>query len=153
MSDFLEAAFWFVLVLGVLVTFHEFGHFWVARRFGIRVLRFSVGFGRPLWSRVARDGTRWQVAAVPLGGYVQFLDEREQEVAPAERESAFNRKPAWQRMLVVLAGPMANLLLCLLLFWIALQIGILVADRDGEGDDVPVDARAACGARAPELEQ
>ena len=124
MSDFLEAAFWFVLVLGVLVTFHEFGHFWVARRFGIRVLRFSVGFGRPLWSRVARDGTRWQVAAVPLGGYVQFLDEREQEVVPAERESAFNRKPAWQRMLVVLAGPMANLLLCLLLFWIALQVGV-----------------------------
>ena len=124
MSDFLEAAFWFVLVLGVLVTFHEFGHFWVARRFGIRVLRFSVGFGKPLWSRVARDGTRWQVAAVPLGGYVQFLDEREQEVAPAERESAFNRKPAWQRMLVVLAGPMANLLLCLLLFWIALQVGV-----------------------------
>jgi regulator of sigma E protease len=124
MGGFLEAAFWFVLVLGVLVTFHEFGHFWVARRFGIRVLRFSVGFGRPLWSRIARDGTRWQVAMVPLGGYVQFLDEREQEVAPAERETAFNRKPAWQRMLVVLAGPMANLLLCLLLFWVALQIGI-----------------------------
>jgi len=124
MTSFLAAAFWFVLVLGVLVTFHEFGHFWVARRFGIRVLRFSVGFGKPLWSRVAKDGTRWQVAAVPLGGYVQFLDEREQEVAPAERESAFNRKPAWQRMLVVLAGPMANLLLCLILFWVALQIGI-----------------------------
>ena len=124
MSNFFAASFWFVLVLGVLVTFHEFGHFWVARRFGIRVLRFSVGFGKPLWSRVAKDGTRWQVAAVPLGGYVQFLDEREQEVPPAERESAFNRKPAWQRMLVVMAGPMANLLLCLLLFWVALQVGI-----------------------------
>jgi regulator of sigma E protease len=124
MSDFLAASFWFVLVLGVLVTFHEFGHFWVARRFGIRVLKFSVGFGRPLWSRVARDGTRWQVAMVPLGGYVQFLDEREHEVPPAERETAFNRKPAWQRILVVLAGPMANLLLCLLLFWIALQLGV-----------------------------
>jgi regulator of sigma E protease len=123
MSGFFGAAFWFVVTLGVLVTFHEFGHFWVARRFGIRVLKFSVGFGKPLWSRVAADGTRWQVAAIPLGGYVQFLDEREQEVAPAERESAFNRKPAWQRILVVLAGPMANLLLCVLLLWAALQLG------------------------------
>jgi regulator of sigma E protease len=123
MSGFLGAVFWFVVTLGVLVTFHEFGHFWVARRFGIRVLRFSVGFGKSMWSRVAADGTRYQVAMIPLGGYVQFLDEREQEVAPADRELAFNRKPAWQRMLVVLAGPMANLLLCLLLFWIALMMG------------------------------
>jgi regulator of sigma E protease len=123
MSSFFGAAFWFIVTLGVLVTFHEFGHFWVARRFGIKVLRFSVGFGRPIWSRVAADGTRWQVAMIPLGGYVQFLDEREHEVAPIERDSAFNRKPAWQRMLVVLAGPMANLLLCVLLFWVALQLG------------------------------
>jgi regulator of sigma E protease len=126
MNGFFGAAFWFVVVLGVLVTFHEFGHFWVARRFGVRVLRFSVGFGRPLWSRVAKDGTQYQVAMVPLGGYVLFLDEREQEVAPAERESAFNRKPAWQRILVVLAGPMANFVLCIALFWAALQLGVPV---------------------------
>src|SRR6187455_846576 len=123
MNGFFGGAFWFVVTLGVLVTFHEFGHFWVARRFGIRVLKFSIGFGRPLWSRVAADGTRWQVAMIPLGGYVQFLDEREHEVAPMERESAFNRKPVWQRMLVVAAGPLANLLLCVLLFWAALQLG------------------------------
>jgi regulator of sigma E protease len=124
MSGFLGSIFWFMVVLGVLVTFHEFGHFWVARRFGVRVLRFSVGFGRPLWSRVGNDGTKYQVAMIPLGGYVLFLDEREQEVAPAERERAFNRKPAWQRILVVLAGPAANFVLCIALFWIALQVGV-----------------------------
>jgi regulator of sigma E protease len=123
MNSFFGGAFWFVVTLGVLVTFHEFGHFWVARRFGIRVLRFSIGFGRPLWSRIAADGTKWQVALIPLGGYVQFLDEREHEVPPSERESAFNRKPVRQRMLVVAAGPLANLLLCVVLLWVSLQLG------------------------------
>jgi regulator of sigma E protease len=152
MSGFLQASFWFVLVLGVLVTFHEFGHYWVARRFGIRVLRFSVGFGKPLWSRVAKDGTRWQVAMVPLGGYVQFLDEREQEVAPAERESAFNRKPAWQRILVVLAGPMANLLLCILLFWAALQLGVpTLAPVLGESRGLAAEAGLKSGDRLVEV--
>ena len=70
--------------LGVLVTFHEFGHFWVARRFGVKVLRFSVGFGKPLWSRVGKDGTEYVIAAIPLGGYVKMLDEREGEIAPPE---------------------------------------------------------------------
>ena len=98
MSGFLGATFWFIVTLGVLVTIHEFGHFWVARRCGVQVLKFSVGFGRPLWSRVARDGTRYQVAMIPLGGYVQFLDEREGDVAPAHRDRAFNRQPVWQRI-------------------------------------------------------
>lgn len=124
MSGFLGAVFWFIVTLGVLVTIHEFGHFWVARRCGVQVLKFSVGFGRPLWSRVARDGTRYQVAAIPLGGYVQFLDEREAEVAPAHRERAFNRRPVWQRILIVLAGPMANLALCVALFWAAFLVGL-----------------------------
>jgi regulator of sigma E protease len=123
MSSFFGAAFWFVVTLGVLVTFHEFGHFWVARRCGVRVLKFSVGFGRPLWSRVGADGTTYQVAMIPLGGYVLFLDEREQEVRPAERDSAFNRKPVWQRILVVAAGPVANLILCVALLWVAMQMG------------------------------
>ena len=124
MSGFLGATFWFIVTLGVLVTIHEFGHFWVARRCGVRVLKFSVGFGRPLWSRVARDGTRYQIAMIPLGGYVQFLDEREGEVAPAERERAFNRKPVSRRIAIVLAGPMANLALCLALFWAAFLVGL-----------------------------
>lgn len=124
MSGFFGGVFWFIVTLGVLVSFHEFGHFWVARRFGVRVLKFSVGFGRPLWSRVAADGTRYQVAMVPLGGYVQFLDEREGEVPAAELDRAFNRKPVAQRMAIVLAGPVANLILCVALFWTAFLVGL-----------------------------
>ena len=123
MSDFFGAVFWFIVTLGVLVTFHEFGHFWVARRCGVKVLRFSVGFGRPLWSRVAADGTKYQVAMIPLGGYVQFLDERESEVAPVDRERAFNRQPVGKRIAIVAAGPLANLLLCIGLFWATFMIG------------------------------
>ena len=123
MSDFFGAVWWFIVTLGVLVTFHEFGHYWVARRCGVKVLRFSIGFGRPLWSRVAADGTRYQVAMIPLGGYVQFLDEREAEVNPAEREMAFNRQPVLKRIAIVSAGPLANLLLCIALFWATFMLG------------------------------
>lgn len=123
MSDFFGAVWWFIVTLGVLVTFHEFGHFWVARRCGVKVVRFSVGFGRPLWSRVAADGTRYQVAMIPLGGYVQFLDEREAEVAPIHREMAFNRQSVGKRIAIVAAGPIANLILCIGLFWAAFMIG------------------------------
>jgi regulator of sigma E protease len=124
MSGFLGATFWFIVTLGVLVTIHEFGHFWVARRCGVQVLKFSVGFGRPLWSRVAADGTRYQIAMVPLGGYVQFLDERETEVAPAQQHLAFNRQPVGRRIAIVLAGPLANLVLCVALLWGAFLIGL-----------------------------
>ena len=123
MSGFLGATWWFIVTLGVLVTFHEFGHYWVARRCGVKVLKFSVGFGRPLWSRLAADGTRYQIAMIPLGGYVQFLDERENEVAPAEREQSFNRQPVMKRIAIVAAGPIANLVLCVGLFWAAYMIG------------------------------
>ena len=112
-----------IVSLGVLVTFHEFGHFWVARRCGVKVLRFSVGFGRPLWSRGDRHGTEFVLAAIPLGGYVKMLDEREGDVLPAERAMAFNRKTVWQRIAVVAAGPAANLLLCMLLLWAMFVIG------------------------------
>ena len=124
MTTFLGSLWWLLVSLGILVTFHEFGHFWVARRLGVKVLRFSVGFGRALWSRNGKDGTQYQIAAVPLGGYVQMLDERESEVTPAERPFAFNNKPLWQRFLVVLAGPVANLLLCLVLLWLMFMVGL-----------------------------
>ncbi|NLA69040.1 MAG: RIP metalloprotease RseP [Gammaproteobacteria bacterium] len=123
MTDFLGSIWWMIVSLGVLVTFHEFGHFWVARRNGVKVLRFSVGFGRPLWKRTARDGTEYVVAALPLGGYVRMLDEREGEVPAHERDSAFNRKTVWQRIAIVAAGPVANLLLCVLLLWAMFVIG------------------------------
>lgn len=123
MSDLLGSIWWMIVSLGVLVTFHEFGHFWVARRCGVKVLRFSVGFGRPLWTRRDRHGTEYAIAAIPLGGYVKMLDEREGSVHPAERAMAFNGKTVWQRIAIVTAGPVANLLLCMLLLWAMFVIG------------------------------
>ncbi|CBA16517.1 RIP metalloprotease RseP [Xanthomonas albilineans] len=123
MGNFFGSVWWMLVSLGVLVTFHEFGHFWVARRCGVKVLRFSVGFGKPLWSRHDRHGTEFAIAAIPLGGYVKMLDEREGEVAPAEQALAFNNKSVWQRIAIVAAGPIANLLLCVALLWAMFVIG------------------------------
>jgi len=107
----------FLVVLGVLVVFHELGHYVVARWCGVKVLRFSVGFGRVLWSRrLGRDGTEWALSAVPLGGYVKMADEREGDVAQADLARAFNRQPVGKRIAIVAAGPIANLLLAILLF-------------------------------------
>lgn len=99
----------FLLAFCLLVTVHEFGHFWVARRLGFKVLRFSVGFGKPLWRHVAADGTEYWVSSMPVGGYVKMLDEREGPVAPAELSRSFTRRPHWQRILVLLAGPGFNI--------------------------------------------
>src|SRR5437870_8168899 len=111
-------ALWFVVAVGVLVTVHEFGHFWVARRLGFKVLRFSVGFGRPLLKRIAgADRIEYVVAAVPLGGYVKLLDEREGPVAPHELSRSFTRRPPWQRIVVLLAGPAFNILFAVLVLW------------------------------------
>jgi regulator of sigma E protease len=123
MSEVFGSIWWLLVTLGVLVTFHEFGHFWVARRFGVRVLRFSVGFGRPLWRRVARDGTEYVIAAIPLGGYVKFLDSRETDVEPFERAGDFIAKPVWQRMAIVVAGPLFNLLFAVFAFWLMFLVG------------------------------
>src|ERR671912_2067374 len=98
MSAFLGSVWWMIVSLGLLVTFHEFGHYWVARRNGVKVLRFSVGFGKALWSRRGKDGTEYVIAAIPLGGYVKMLDEREGDVPPAEAAFAFNRQPVWKRI-------------------------------------------------------
>ena len=122
-AEFIGSVWWLLVSLGVLVTFHEFGHFWVARRCGVRVLRFSVGFGRPLWLRRGRDGTEYAIAAIPLGGYVRMLDEREGDVPAAELDEAFNRKTVWQRIAIVAAGPAANLLLCVALLWAMFVVG------------------------------
>ena len=112
-----------LIALGVLVTFHEFGHFWVARRCGVKVLRFSVGFGTPLLRWHDRHGTEFVVAAIPLGGYVKMLDEREGEVPAELLGQAFNRKSVRQRFAIVSAGPIANFLLALLFFWLIAMLG------------------------------
>ncbi len=122
--DFFGPIIWLIVALGLLVTFHEFGHYWVARRCGVRVLRFSVGFGRALWSRTAADGTEYRIAAIPLGGYVKMLDEREAPVAPDERDQAFNRKPVGQRIAIVAAGPIFNLIFAIGAFWLMYVVGI-----------------------------
>ena len=115
----------FVIALGALVIVHEYGHYLVARLCGIKVLRFSIGFGFPLWKRrFGRDQTEWVVAAVPLGGYVKMLDEREGEVAPQELDRAFNRQSVWRRYAVVIAGPLANFLLAILLYWLLFMHGV-----------------------------
>ena len=112
-----------VVALGLLVTIHEYGHFWVARRCGIKVLRFSIGFGPALLRWHDRRGTEYAIAAIPLGGYVKMLDEREAPVAEHELDQAFNRKTVKQRIAVVAAGPLANFLLAILAFWIVAVIG------------------------------
>ena len=112
-----------LIALGVLVTFHEFGHFWVARRCGVKVLRFSVGFGTPLLRWHDRHGTEFVVAAIPLGGYVKMLDEREGEVPAELLGQTFNRKSVRQRFAIVSAGPIANFLLALLFFWLIAMLG------------------------------
>jgi regulator of sigma E protease len=122
-QEFFGSVWWLIVSLGVLVTFHEFGHYWVARRFGVKVLRFSVGFGKALWKRTAKDGTEYVIAAIPLGGYVKMLDEREDDVPPELLPQAFNRKPVWQRFLIVAAGPVFNLILCIGLLWAMFVIG------------------------------
>ncbi|MBL4610122.1 RIP metalloprotease RseP [Halopseudomonas sp.] len=113
-----------VVALGLLVTIHEYGHFWVARRCGVKVLRFSVGFGPALCSWHDKRGTEYMIAAIPLGGYVKMLDEREGPVDPAELDQAFNRKDVKQRIAVVAAGPVANFLLAIVAFWLIAVLGI-----------------------------
>ena len=140
MGSVLSSAFFLVLTLGVLITFHEFGHYWVARRLGVKVLRFSVGFGKPLWHKqYGADQTDYVVAALPFGGYVKMLDEREGEVAPHELHRAFNRQSVARRAAIVAAGPAFNLILAVFLYWIVFLIGVpgLRPLVGGVTDDTP----------------
>lgn len=112
-----------VIVLGPLIAIHEFGHFWVARRLGVKVLTFSIGFGPALLKWTGRKGTRYQLAAIPLGGYVRMADEHEGEVPPEDLPHAFNRQPVWARMAIVAAGPLINLVFAVFLYWIIFMQG------------------------------
>jgi regulator of sigma E protease len=115
----------FVGAIALLVVFHELGHFWVARRCDVKVLRFSVGFGRVIYSkRFANSATEWVISAIPLGGYVKMVDEREGEVEAEDLQFAFNRKPVLQRMAIVIAGPLANFLLAIVLYWAMFVHGV-----------------------------
>lgn len=114
----------FIVALGILITVHEFGHFWVARRCGVRVERFSIGFGKALWRRTDRQGTEYVIALIPLGGYVKMLDERVEAVAPEFRHQSFNNKTVLQRAAIVSAGPIANFLFAIIAYWLVFIIGV-----------------------------
>jgi regulator of sigma E protease len=153
-----------IVTLSILVTFHEYGHYWVARKFNVHVLRFSVGFGKPIWSRRGKPpapvpppegtevrsrgneplaGTEFAIAAIPLGGYVKMLDEREAYVPDDQLHLAFNRKPVLQRIAIVAAGPLANFLLAIVAYWFLFSVGVTgVVPRLGDIDTDSVAGRA-----------
>lgn len=115
----------FIVAISVLIAVHEFGHFWVAKKLGVKVLRYSIGFGRPLWKRCfGPDQTEYVIAALPLGGYVKMLDEREEHVASHELDRAFNRQPVMSRIAIVAAGPVFNFLFAIVAYWAMYNIGI-----------------------------
>lgn len=114
----------FIVALAILIAVHEFGHFWVARKLGVKVLRFSIGFGRPLWKRISpKDGTEYVIAALPLGGYVKMLDEREAPVPDDQQHMAFNGQELWKRSAIVVAGPLFNFVFAILAYWLVFVSG------------------------------
>jgi len=125
MMDFIQNLLAFIVALGILISFHEYGHFWVARKCDVKILRFSIGFGRPLWKRYfGSDRTELVLAAIPLGGYVKMLDEREGTVPPQDLNRAFNRKPLGQRTAIVLAGPIFNFIFAIFAYWMMYMVGL-----------------------------
>jgi regulator of sigma E protease len=124
-SELFGSVWWLLVTLGILVTFHEFGHYWVARRCGVRVLRFSIGFGKPLWSRTGRDGVEYAIGAIPLGGYVKFLDAREAEdpEAVAHQPGEYSSAPVWRRIAIAAAGPVFNIAFTVFAFWAMFVVG------------------------------
>jgi regulator of sigma E protease len=136
----------FLFAVGLLVTVHEYGHYWVARRLGFKVLRFSVGFGKALWMRKGgADATEYVIAAIPLGGYVKLLDEREGPVDAAEAHRAFTRRPHWQRILVLLAGPAFNIVFAVLLLAVLFWSYGVTEQRAVVGDVLPDSPAALAG--------
>jgi regulator of sigma E protease len=144
-GSILWSAITFIVTLGVLVSFHELGHYWVARRLGVKVLRFSVGFGKPLWKRrYGVDQTEYALAAIPLGGYVKMLDEREAEVPDNELHRAFNRQPVGKRMAIVVAGPVFNFILAIAAYWLMYLVGV-PGIKPVVGDVAPASIAAQAG--------
>ncbi|NMP33256.1 sigma E protease regulator RseP [Thalassotalea sp. M1531] len=114
----------FIIALGILVTVHEYGHFWVARKNGVKVERFSVGFGKAIWRKTDKLGTEYVIALIPLGGYVKMLDERVDEVSEQDKHLAFNGKTVYQRIAIIAAGPLANFLFAIFAFYLMFLIGV-----------------------------
>ena len=148
MFDILFSIGAFVVALGLLVIVHEFGHYWVARKLGVKVLRFSVGFGKPIWTRVAGpEKIEYTLSAIPLGGYVKMLDEREGEVPEQDLPRAFNRQPVAKRIAIVVAGPAFNFLFAIIAYAVIMMIGVN-GIKPVVGDVLPGSIAAEAGLRA-----
>lgn len=148
MPDMLSTALAFLAALTILIAIHEYGHYWVATRLGVKVLRFSIGFGRPIWRQQSRvSGTEFVVSAIPLGGYVRMVDEREGPVAREDLPYAFNRQSLPTRVAIVAAGPLFNLLLAVLLYWVVFVSGE-TGLRPVLGEVPPDSLAAAAGFRS-----
>ncbi|NGN99774.1 sigma E protease regulator RseP [Grimontia sp. S25] len=144
MSAILWNLLFFLIALGILIAVHEYGHFWVARKCGVKVERFSIGFGKSIWKKVGKDGTEYTLAMIPLGGYVKMLDERVDEVPESQKEQAFNNRPLWQRSAIVAAGPAANFLFAIAAYWLVMIIGV-PAVKPIIGDVAPHSIAAQAG--------
>ncbi|WP_455234015.1 RIP metalloprotease RseP [Thiogranum longum] len=145
MSGFTSSLLAFLVAISLLVAVHEFGHFWVARKLGVKVLRFSIGFGKPLWTRrFGSDKAEFVIGALPLGGYVKMLDERESPVAPEDVSRSFNRKPLWVRSAVIAAGPAFNFLFAIVAYWLMFVSGV-PGLRPVVGEIVPQSVAAQAG--------
>lgn len=145
MSSFFTSIAALIVTLGILIAFHEFGHYWTARRLGVKVLRYCIGFGKPIWlRRYGPDQTEYAIAAIPLGGYVKMLDEREAEVAPEEQHRAFNRQTVWKRFAIVAAGPLFNFVFAIFAFWLMYLVGV-PGMKPVVGEVVPQSAAAIVG--------
>ncbi|MBU2896514.1 sigma E protease regulator RseP [Vibrio hepatarius] len=124
MTDILWNFASFIIALGILVAVHEYGHFWVARRCGVKVEKFSIGFGKSIWSKTGKDGTEYSLSIIPLGGYVKMLDSRVDEVSLEQKNQTFDAQPLWKRTSIVAAGPVFNFLFALFAYWLVFLIGI-----------------------------
>ena len=127
MLEFISSVWWMIITLGVLVTFHEYGHFWMARKFDVKVLKFSVGYGQLFWSKKDKYGTEYGVAPIPLGGYVKLLDARDPDshITLENKHMCYNFKPIWQRLLIMFAGPAFNFILAVILFWMMFVLSLI----------------------------
>ncbi|MCB1603708.1 MAG: RIP metalloprotease RseP [Gammaproteobacteria bacterium] len=125
MLEFISSVWWMIVTLGILVTFHEYGHYWVAKKFGVKILKFSIGYGKFFWSRKDKHGTEFGIAPIPLGGYVKLLDTRDPDVivTEADKNLTYNSKPIWQKSLIMFAGPGFNFILAVLMFWMMFVYG------------------------------
>src|SRR5687768_11274884 len=146
MSQLIVSLFAFLVALGILVAVHEFGHFWVARRMGVKVLRFSLGFGKVIWRRQGAE-TEYVLSALPLGGYVKMLGEQDADVAEHERHRAFSAQPVWKRIAIVAAGPAFNFILAAVLYVCVFIVGI-PGISPVIGEITPASHAAAAGFKA-----